>query len=130
MTKGALGLLFYGIYGLIAAAVAGAFAPEIFAATGYTGHVIFGVMMAGAMFAGNKLEPKAFAALGNDSPGYGARFGVRIAIYMGIPALAVVLLHLIAPSLILLPSGALSVFRAVFMPVAAGAILNFFPARG
>jgi len=129
MKNGVFGIFAYAIYGVLAAFIAGGMSPEIFN-VGYSGPVIFGLMMAAAMFVGNKLEPKAFAALGNDTPGLGARFGVRIAIYLGIPALAVVLLHLVVPSLILLPNGALSVFRAVFMPVAAGAILNFFPARG
>lgn len=129
MRNGVLGTFSYAIYGLLAAFITAGLVPETFSA-GYSGHIVFGLTMAAAMFAGNKLEPKAFTALGNDSPGTGARLGIRLVIYLGIPALAVVLAHLIVPSLILLPNGALSVFRVVFMPVAAGAILNFFPARG
>jgi hypothetical protein len=129
MNKPIGNVLYYGIFGALATAISFGMVPQAFAvASPLTAGIVYGVLMALAMFACNKLELHAwstFAAGKGDSMAW--RLLVRLGIYLGGPA---VLLWVVGfTGVFLLPAGFLTALALTWMPLMIGALLNYFPAR-
>jgi len=127
-----IGLLYYGIFGAIAAATGNFMAPPEFHNGAMPSLVAFGALMAVALCTGNHLERliwKKWWSENKESPKVWLLGATRLGCYLLLPAILVIGLHLLAPGLFVFGAGWLSVFRMVFMPMAAGAILNFWPVK-
>lgn len=118
----------YGIFGLLAAAICGAFFAPMFPA-GLVAFAAFGAVMAVAMWGANELELRTWG-----QPFFGSRAGsalwrlaVRLAIYLLVPAALVYLLGL--TGLIALPRGFLSALALCWFPLIVASFMNLFPAK-
>lgn len=129
MNKGSLPrAVQYGIFGLLAAAISGAFFAPMFPG-GLVAFAAFGAVMAVAMWGANELELRAWA-----QPFFGSRAGntvwrlvVRLGIYLLVPAVLVYLLGL--TGLVALPRGFWSALALCWFPLIVASFMNIFPAK-
>lgn len=129
MNKLLANVLYYGIYGALAALVAVGLVPTAFPTPDYGIYAAFAVVMGALMYAGNHLEVRAWSKLTADQANNMAwRILVRLGIYLALPTLVIYVIGLtgIAWSI---PAGILTALALCWLPLMLGAILNYFPAR-
>lgn len=122
--------LVFGIFALASAALGYGLMPAAFFAMGAWSILGFGLLSAVSLGLSNLVEIQTWRLVHPDISGHlFFRFLIRLAIYLGIPALSVYGVATFWPMFLALVSGPMTAIAAAYIVLMAAAILELMPAR-